>query len=210
MGLGLVAPSALGQSEGRITFRVVDGLGRITECEMGAFVSLDGKTNLTSHFDGLIGTHIPYGRYKYRIWQRPPAVPGPEIVGSVDVTLPDKLVVLVSRRSVFGSVGDSRPAGFARYGKVEHMPSLLGDVGPESMWIRLSPLFEASPSFDVAVDASGEFRIYQLLGGAYLLTLIRQGEIIYSREVVFGAPSRVARPFVVDISEPPSSPIYVN
>lgn len=191
------------QSEGNVMIRVVDETGSAISSEMGKFTSLDGKVDLTSHFEGPRGTHIPYGAYKYSLWRKLPSVPVQAFERRIAVKLPETLAVVVEPRFAFPSgisADNSTPRGFVIKGKLEPMPapSISPGAGSDqvAVWI-------------VEVDPSGEFRIFTMLGGRYLLTVISAAEVVHVQEVVFAQGGKSTQ-FVINLRERQSTPIYVH
>jgi hypothetical protein len=216
-GLVFNALSVLAQSDGNVTIRVVDGSGQSITCGMGKFTSLDGKIDLTSRFDDLRGIHIPYGTYKYSLWRKPPSMPGEVIERNIEVKLPETLSVVVAPLFTFpnGIVAErTTPRGFVMNGKLEPLPtSTTADTpGPnqQPIWIRLSPLFGNGPSLDVDVDTSGEFRIYTMLGGHYLLAVIRGTETLHIEEVAFDQGGNKPQQIIIKLPQRQPTVVHVR
>jgi len=188
-----LAVTALAQSDGNVTIMVVDREGVALPFMAGEASGLHGGTDISSHFNGLRGTHIPYGTYFVNLLRTPLNSLSKPIETRIDVKQPDTLFIVIAPRIPLPpfSIGDSQlPANYEIRGQVQSF------VGTESepMWIRLVPTLRTDPILDVEVNSSGEFHIYRVLLGRYVALVIRGGKIIDTQEVTFDlSPTGVQR-----------------
>jgi len=209
--------AASAQSAGDVTIRVIDENGRTIDCGVATFVNVDSREDFRSHFEGLRGTHIPYGTYLYSLWRRPPSDPGAVIEGRVEVRMAETLSIVKAQRLVLSRAQfafDGRaPRDFVIRGRLEPMPAMpptMPGWGEELTWIRLSPLMGDGPNLDVEVEASGEFCLHRPLWGSYLLTVNRGTRIVCVQPVEFQQGLRAPKPFVVSLSCPHVETMYVQ
>jgi len=202
----LMPVMASARSEGTVTIRVLDENGRTIDCAIGGFLDIDSQANLKSLFDGLRGTHIPYGTYVYSLWRRPPGNAGAVIEGRVRVSMPETLSITTAQRFVLTSAlvaaDGFAPGSVVVKGRLEPMPtasqSTTGLSG-ELVWIRLSPVMGDAPNLDIEVDPSGEFHFYGPLGGRYLLVVNRGKEVLHVELLKF--PLKSAEPLVIKLQD---------
>src|SRR5258708_1901464 len=130
--LALVA-SALAQTEGNVTIMLIDGQGAAIPCMVGKTVALRGGAEISSHFSGLRGTHIPYGPYDVNLLRTLLGPPGLPIERRIVVKQLDALYIVVAPRiqSASGTVGDRQlPADYEIRGRVEP----FAGAESEPMW----------------------------------------------------------------------------
>jgi hypothetical protein len=168
---------------GTVSIHVIDENGRtIEDCRVDRFVDRH-NVEVATHFRGLDGTKVPYGLYTYVIKLN---TSGREAVinGRVSVWLPDNFVVVpvTSAKLAGAAVDRAIPFGFSIRGKIESVPPSTTSSSP--LWIRLVPIY-GTDRLDVAVDQSGEFRIFAPLVGRYLLIVIRGDEVLDVKQVSF-------------------------
>lgn len=175
---------------------------------MTSFANLDSHVDLTSYFDGLRGTHIPYGSYAYTLLPIPPSTSSAVITERVRVSRPETFSI--TRIPSYPGAGraaiDSRtPAGFVINGKLEPMPAVASTLAgqEELVWIRLSPVVGDFP------NRSGQFRIYTSLAGRFLLVVNRGNEVLHFQLVEFQQRLTTPKAFVVRLEKIPEA-LYVR
>jgi hypothetical protein len=104
-----LAAIALAQTEGNVTIMVVDEQGRAIPFIVGKTVAVRGGAEISSHFDGLRGTHIPYGTYDVNLLRTPLNSQSGLIERRIEVNQPDALYIVVASRIQLPpwSIGDS-------------------------------------------------------------------------------------------------------
>jgi hypothetical protein len=104
----VLTATALAQTEGNVTIMVVDSEGTAIPCTVGKTISLRGGADISSHFSGLRGTHIPCGTYDLSLLRTPLGTPGALIERRIEVKQFDALYIVVASRIQFasGMVGD--------------------------------------------------------------------------------------------------------
>lgn len=194
-----LAATALAQTEGNVTIMVVDSQGTALPYMVGETVGLRGASEISSHFNGLRGTHIPYGTYVLNLLRTPLNSLTKPIETRIDVKQPDALYIVIGPRIPLppSKIGDSQlPTNYEIRGQVQPF------VGTESepMWIRLVPTLRADPILDVEVNSSGEFHVYRVLFGRYVAVVIRGGKIIDTQEITFDQSSTGLQRIVLKLS----------
>jgi hypothetical protein len=201
-----LAATALAQTEGNVTIMVVDPEGAAMPFMVG-----QTRTDISSHFDGLRGTHIPYGTYLLDLVRTPLNSLNEAIPTRIDVKQPDALYVVIVPKILFrsGIVGDGQLR--ANYYEVRGQIEPFEGPVSEPMWIRLVPILASGPTLDVEVNSSGEFHIYQVLSGKYaivgryLALIIRGGKIIDTQEITFELSPAGLQRIVLKLSNHPPS-----
>lgn len=179
-----LAASALAQTEGNVTIMVVDSEGAALPYMVG-----ETRGDISSHFNGLRGTHIPYGTYVLNLLRTPLNSLTRPIETRIDVKQPDTLYIVIGPRIPLPpwSIGDSQFP--TNYYEVRGQIEPFEGPASEAMWIRLVPIIGSGPTLDVEVNSLGEFHIYQVLSGKYaiagryLALIIRGGKIIDAQEI---------------------------
>jgi len=195
---------------GDVMIHAVDSSGLTIDCDVGTFINIATKADLSASFKGLRGTHIPYGTYALTLLQRTLPLPGPPIVGRVEVELPETLAIVIGTRSSPIS-GDTRvPPDFVISGKVLLPPNPSSLESVEPLWIRLSPLLWNGPNLDVTVNGDGEFHIFKALGGPFLLSVIRGSRLLQVKEVLFEQGNSRSARVLVDLSGQPPAVLHVK
>jgi hypothetical protein len=194
-----LAATALAQTEGNVTIMVVDSQGIAIPCIVGKTIALRGGADISSHFSGLRGTHIPYGTYDFTLLRSPLGTPGVAIERRIEVKQLDGLYIVVVSRIQFasGAIGDRQlPADYEVRGQIEPFAA----TESEPTWIRLVPAIGTAPAVDTEVNSSGEFHIYQVLSGRYVALIIRGGKIIDTQEIGFDVSSTGLQRIVLRLS----------
>lgn len=206
-----LAATALPQTEGNVTILVVDEEGRAIPFMVGKTVAVRGGVEISSHFDGLRGTHIPYGTYDVNLLRTPLNSQSGLIERRIDVKQPDAFYIVVAPRIPLPpwNIGDSELR--TNYYEVRGQVQPFAGAGSEPMWIRLVPILASGPTIDVEVNSSGEFHIYQVLSGKYaiagryLALIILGGKIIDTQEITFElSPTGLQRILLKLSNHPPS------
>jgi hypothetical protein len=173
----------------------------VVDREGAALPYIVGETrgDISSHFNGLRGTHILYGTYILNLLPTPLNPLSKPIETRIDVKQPDNLYIVIAPRIPLpsSSIGDSQlPANYEIRGQVQPF------VGRESepMWIRFVPTLRTDPMLDVEVKSSGEFHIYRVLFGRYVALVIRGGKIIDTQEITFDQSSTGLQRIVLKLS----------
>ena len=201
-----LAATALAQTEGNVSIMVVDSEGAALP-----FVVGETHGDISSHFDGLRGTHIRYGTYVVNLLRTPLNSPSKPIETRLDVKQPDTLYIVIAPRIPLPpfSVGDSKLR--ANYYEIRGQVEPFEGSGSEPMWLRLVPIIASGPALDVEVNSSGEFHIYQVLSGKYaiagryLALIIRGGKIIDTQEITFELSPAGLERIVLKLSNHPPS-----
>jgi len=201
-----LAATALAQTEGNVTIMVVDPEGTAMPFMVG-----QTRTDISSHFDGLRGTHIPYGTYLLDLVRTPLNSLNEAIETRIDVKQPDTLYVVIGPKIPLPprSIGDIQLR--ANYYEVRGRVEPFEGSGSEPMWLRLVPILASGPTLDIEVNSSGEFHIYQVLSGKYaivgryLALIIRGGKIIDTQEITFELGPAGLQRIVLKLSNHPPS-----
>lgn len=204
-----IMTSAIAQTAGptlsmaTVTIRVVDEFGMPFDVALESFASVDGG-EMVRRFKDLRGDHIPYGAYLYTLKRsggyRQDVIRGSASIGSPEVFL----IVPVSRFFVPGAASDRAiPPGFVIRGNIHPVPSSSTAV---PLRIRLTAI-DKNEQLDVGVDPAGHFRIYVPLIGRYVLTLIRDDNVLAEEIVSFDKGT--GKEFSVQLSERPPVVLHV-
>lgn len=192
-----------------VTIHVVDEYGVTVQCEVKYFYRRGhDQTEMVSHFRGSQGTAIPYDMYGFTVKRLGPGALNDEVLGTVAVFSPQVLLTVPVRRKFTpgASMDIARPAGYLVRGRLQPAPGQ--EASGEQIWIRLSPIFQKD-HLDVGVDSSGAFRIYDILVGRYVLSVIRGEEVLHVQQVEFGNGEHPAN-FVVNMVDPPGAVLQVR
>jgi hypothetical protein len=195
-----LAVTALAQPEGNVTIMVVDSTGAALPYMAGEVLGLRGAADISSHFNGLRGTHIPYGTYVVNLLRTPLNPLSKPIETRIDVKQPDTLYIVIAPRIQLpsSSIGDRQlPANYEIRG---HVQPFMG-TGSEPMWIRLVPTLRTDPIVDVEINSSGDFRIYRVLIGRYVAIVLRGGKIIDTQEITFDLSPTGLQKVVLKLSD---------
>lgn len=199
------------QTEGEVIIYAVDPSGRTIDCGMTSFVGTTSKKDLSANFHGLRGTHIPYGSYIFTLWQKTLPLPGPPIVGRVDVQLPETLFVAMGTRSVPASGDMAPPQDFVISGRIVAVRDQSSqNESSEPLRIRLSPLLWNGPNLDVIVNSQGDFHVYKALAGPFLLSVIRGPQLLQVKEVDFDQGNSRPQPILINLSASPPAILHVR
>ena len=178
-----------------VELRPLDENGRTIEgCRVEKFLS-SRKEDFSSRFSGLHGSRIPFDTYTYVL--RLPRINNqePEVHHPVAVFRPEKLIIIPINGSdrAGGSLDWAYPQGFVIRGRLVPNPEVKSATEP--VWIRLIsilgngrliPLYRHElQQTDAAVDESGQFRIFDVLVGRYILLVIRGSELLHTQQVQF-------------------------
>lgn len=202
-GLALAA-TALSQTEGNVTIMVVDSEGVALPYMVGETVALRVGADISSHFNGLRGTHIPYGTDNLNLLRTPLNSLSKPIETRIDVKQPDTLHVVIAPRIPLPpfNIGDSRgPQNYEIRGQVQP----FAGTESEPMWIRLVPILRTEPFLDVEINSLGEFHIYRVLIGRYVAIVLRGGKVIDTQEVTFDLSPTGLQRIVLKLSNHPPS-----
>jgi hypothetical protein len=172
----LLGIASAAQPSSKIEIIPVDDHGRRIEWDLKSFTS--GDHNIANLFRDLKAV-IPYGTYTYRIASR--GWPERYVVGTLSLHLPEHVVVIPTDQAYQTGIAIDRtvPAGFVITGRISPAPEKDGRTR-----VHLSST-TGGACFDVKVDESGEFRVYEPVVGPYTLTLISGAEILHIQQVVF-------------------------
>jgi hypothetical protein len=171
--LGAAMAPSFGQRECTVTIRVVDFRGREIPAKIDVLKSPNDGQNFRERFDGMKVT-VPCGAYDLVVRPTAPGIPD-KISRRVFMGDADLLIVEVRE-------DDEGPSAMHVSGRVEPMPSANEPQKP--LRIKLSSLVN-SGQHDALVDPSGGFLIYGWIQGPYVLTVLREEEILYTQAVLF-------------------------
>jgi hypothetical protein len=189
--------------EGNVTFRIVTQEGDEIPCVLGEVYGRNGLVKLSSNFDGLKGTHIPYGKYIFNFVRKPTGpfdVLNKSIERAIEIDKPEALFVIIAPKagSQSTAVGDRYgPKTYVVPGKVERLQAI--DQG--LVWLRFVPILRDGAPVDVEVDSTGEFRVYGYLAGRYLLMVVRNGRIMHLQEVYLDSSLPNSDPLIITLPE---------
>jgi hypothetical protein len=167
-----------------VVFRIIDHNGTaVSDCRVTQFLERRLQDE-TTRFDGLRATDIPYGQYTFEIQRRLPGGREGRAAGSVSVSVPETLVIVVADSFLLMGASADRaiPSGFVIRGKLEPVP--VPQTKEDPVWIRLQSVY-GSERVDVNVDLAGGFRIYRPLSGRFLLTVLEGDQVLYIEQVYF-------------------------
>jgi hypothetical protein len=208
----VVSPPSPGRAHSAgasVTIHVVDEYGATVNCRVYQFFRrghYNDPAEMVSRFRGLHGTDIPQDMYLFTLKRPGPGTMEDEVAGSVMVDSPEVFVVVPVRRHFIpgGAIDIVSPTEPIR-GRLEPPPS---DQQGKTTWIRLSPIYQKD-RLDVSVDADGKFRIYDLLSGRYILSVIRGDEVLHIQEVEF-EDTASAGELVVKVPEKPPATLVIG
>jgi hypothetical protein len=191
-----------------VTIQVVDGSGASVLCWLQNFTDTRSQRDLISHFHGLQGTDIPYGRYEYTLGLGPPGSTDRTASGTAMIQRPDELLVLQPIRwdSTTHAFDIGVRPGFMIEGRVRPVPP-PGPFG-QPLRIRLTPI-DSGDHLDVSVGSSGQFYLYEPLIGRYLLVVIRGPEVLHVEAISFD-PSAPPTPLVIKLPDKPPPIIHTR
>jgi hypothetical protein len=197
----------LGQPRATVTIRVVDEFDRTVTCRMEKFTARGNGAEFATYFKGLKGLGIPHGSYDYVLRRNEPGVVEEIISGTVSIGEPEVLIIRTTPRvPPFTGLAILDSGPFTTYsGKLDPMPP-PGKSG-EPIWVRLTSI-QRSQHWEVSVDPSGGFRIYDWLYGVYILSVIRGDEVLHVQPIAF--ESRLPAPFVIRMPQTPPSMLHVS
>lgn len=198
---------------GNVTILSVDSAGIKVECDVLKFANEKGQ-DFAANFDGLTGSGIPFGTYRYTLKSRnglPPTTRPLFTCGSGGLTVrsSENTTLAIGKRA-FGDVGSIDHEGTSAAslrGRVNGLPTER-NTQDEPLWIRLSPLLKDSPSAVAAVQADGQFTIGEAPVGRYILAVVAGSRVLHVQEVIFSPSARV--PFVVSIPKQPNQTLIVE
>jgi len=194
----LSAQMASKPNSATVKIDTVNEMGAPTLGWLESFTDASTKRNLTSRFQGLEGSDIPYGAYNYIVHQGPPGASPASVSGRVVVQQPEVLVVAVVPSVVWTDITIGNRPGFVIEGRIEPPPKQ--EVGA-LVRMRLSPI-DGSPDLDVHVDQSGRFRLYSPLSGRYVLSIVRGFELLAVQVISFDSGMRPA-PLTIRLPDKP-------
>ena len=189
-------------AQATVTIHVIDKDGyAIERCHVDRF---EGRRHgdMASHFNGTVGTNIPYDIYTFTLKR------ASSVLGTAEVFSREVLVTVPASRGEMeaGMSADiAMPAGYLMRGRIEPMPPEKSVIDP--IWIRLSPI-HGDRKIDISVDPSGEFRIYQWLYGRYVLSVIQGNDVLHVQPITFNFGTRPW--FVVKLPDQPPAVITVQ
>jgi hypothetical protein len=188
----LTLTTAFGQKQkepsSTVTILAVDVFGRAIPALMESF-TLKGNPlefEFRSHFAGLKGTAIPFGKYEFVLRRVESKEPPGKIWGRVSVDVPEKTTIVVAERNS-STPSESYPPFSTTLFRLAPLPDPHGTQEP--LRVRLSGLVGQDQE-DAVVDPSGDFRIHGWLRGPFILTVLRGDQIIHIEPIVFHDMSR--------------------
>ena len=195
-----------------VTIHVIDKDGYAVErCRVDRFERLDDLNakhhdlDVTSHFSGLRGDQIPFGTYDYQLKRSLEPNRDGIATGRVAIYRKEVLTVIQANTELQHgfSVDGTRVADkLGIEGRLDPMPLRTSEIDP--IRIRLSPI-HGDEQFDVSVEPSGKFRIYNAPNGPYILSVIQGNDLLAVQPITFRSVTK-AHPFVVKL---PSQPLDV-
>jgi hypothetical protein len=198
-----------------VTIHVIDKDGYAVEkCRVDRFERLDDLNtkhhdlDVTSHFSGLRGDQVPFGTYDYQLKRS--LEPNRDGIASGRIAVYRKEVLAVIQANTelqrgFSVDGVRIADQFGIEGRLEPMPQQTSEIDP--IRIRLSPI-HGGEQFDVSVESSGKFRIYNAPNGRYILSVIRGNDLLAVQPITFRSVAK-PQPFVVKLLNRPLDEITI-
>jgi len=168
-----LASSASGQAPspvGAVHFRILDSYGNPLSPNEIKLVSTTGSA-IPGTASAAVVRNVPFGEYKVRIH-----VPGFSYWDSLIIV--DRLNIEVTVVMPIASM-EGLPPSCSVFGTVE-------GVSPNSILrarVRLLPVF-ADKSFESELSATGHFRVSTAVCGYYILTLLIDRDVVWTRPLV--------------------------